>query len=78
MKIIANNTILGNNLRYLREKAGISWEQFEELVLWDMFDMEDLESGSLFEIDSEILERICRVFSVDMNDMLTKELVCET
>ena len=78
MKIVANNTILGNNLRYLREKTGMSWERLEELVLWDMFDMEDLESGNLFEIDSEILERICRVFSVDMNDILTKELVCGT
>ena len=78
MKIVANNTILGNNLRFLREKMGMSRERLEELVLWDMFDMEDLESGNLFEIDSEILERVCRVFSVDMNDMLTKELVCET
>lgn len=73
MIIVTNSDILGKNIRYLRQKQGMTCKALSDLVGWDDLLLEELEADISREIDSKILAQISKVFHRDMNDMLTKD-----
>ena len=73
MIIVTNSDILGRNIRFLREKQGLSSKALADLVGWDDLLLEELEEDISREIDSRILASISKVFHRNMNDMLTKD-----
>lgn len=75
MIIVTNSDILGKNIRFLREKQGLSSKALAELAGWDALLLEELELDISREIDSHILAQISKVFHRDMDDLLKK--VCK-
>jgi len=75
MIIVTNSDILGKNIRFLREKHCISRVALSDRIGWDIAQMQAVEEGRSYDIDSVILEKLCTLFEVDM-DRTLKEL-CE-
>ena len=73
MIIVTNSEILGKNIRFLREKNGMTRKALAELTGWDDLLLEELEEDISREIDSDVLAEIAGVFHRDMDDMLKKE-----
>ena len=70
MIIVTNSDILGSNICFLRKSLGMTRQELAEHIGWDDLLLAELEEDIVWEIDSQILIRICDFFHRDMDDML--------
>lgn len=73
MIIVTNDTVLGKNLKFLRESRGLSREEMAELIHMETDKLRDLEEGECFDIAYSSLKVIYDCFDGDM-DQLFDEL----
>lgn len=74
MIIVANSDIMGKNIRRLRHRRWMSRRRLASLVHLPVPELREIEKGTLRDIDSVVLIDICRLFRVEMQDMIYKRL----
>ena len=74
MIIVNNDTVMGENIRYLRQLHGLSLQYFAERMGMDPEDLEAIETGRLMEIDAEVLQNICVFFHILLENLVEKKV----
>ena len=75
MIFVNNDTVMGSNIRYLRQKSGISLQDFARRMNIDPDILDSIETGKLLEIEGQVLLDICDFFSTDAQTLVEK--ICE-
>lgn len=69
MIIVTNDTVLGKNLKFLREKKGLSLIEMAGLIDMEVNRLEQLEEGHNFEIHYLSLKKVYDMFEGDMDHL---------
>lgn len=78
-KFIFNNDLFFHNFRYLKEKHCLSRRALARLLHMSVYAIEDMEKNRCGnELELQKLIRICRIFDVDLNDLISKDLSNQT
>ena len=70
MIILTNNDRMGQNILHLRRKQNLSQTDFARLAGIDTHLLDAVEKGTLFEMDADVLMKICSYFDISMQDLL--------
>ena len=68
--IYTGSDILGRNIGYLRRKNGYTLAELSDLCGTEELELRDIEQDAVREIEAEELRALCRLFGLDMQQML--------
>lgn len=74
MIFVTNDDRMGKNIRYLRQKNGMSQEALARLVGIDCPSLDAIEQGILPDIDAQVLKKISTLFGVDLRTLVENSL----
>jgi len=74
MIFVTNDDVMGKNIRYLRQKKGITCKQLAWLAGIRFRDLYCIEEGKQLEIDGEVLKNICEFFHIPVAAVVEKNL----
>lgn len=74
MYVITNDDIFGSNVLYLRTKRGVSLECLAKILGITSYQLQLIEQGYLRDIDTTLLEQICKYFAVSPQPILCYDL----
>ena len=69
MIVVANSTVFGQNLRYLRRCRMLSVSGMAALLHMEPGKLEGLEQGVAFEIEADSLRRVYEIFDENLEDI---------
>ena len=69
MIVVANSTIFGRNLKYLRLRRNLSLSEMAALLHLEPNVLYGLEEGLIFEIEGNSLRKVYEVFDENLEDI---------
>ena len=70
MIFVTNDERMGNNIRCLRQKRGITCEELARLVGISFRELHDIEEGRQWEIHGDTLKNICEYFHISVDALV--------
>ena len=77
MIVVLNSGCFGRNLEYLRKRESMSRFRLARLLNLSVLDLFCVEKGNLRDVDFEVLQKISRLFQVDLQSLLESDLSCK-
>lgn len=74
MIFVTNDDGMGKNIRYLRQKIGISRQQLAQRMGICFRELCDIEEGTQWEIDGAVLINICQFFHIPPETLVEKKM----
>ena len=74
MIFVTNDDVMGKNIRYLRQRWGLTLEELAEIAGLSSARLYDIEVGICMEIDARALENICSFFHMDVQTIVERNL----
>ena len=74
MIFVNNDTVMGENICFLRQQEGLSLEELGKTVGIDPDGLYAIETGDSMEIDGMVLINICLFFHTDVQTLVEKNL----
>ena len=74
MIFVNNDTVMGENIRFLRQREGLSLDELGKIVSIDPDALYAIETGASMEIDGMVLSNLCLLFHMDVQMLVEKNL----
>ena len=74
MIFVNNDDVMGKNIRFLRQRAGLSPAELAAQVGLEESTLSAIERGTCMEIDAGALQNICCIFHTDVQTLVEKML----
>ena len=72
MIFVTNDSVMGNNIRRLRQQEHMTREEFAKRLGITVSALQAIEDGETLEIEAWILNQICDFFSTDVQTLVEK------